>query len=570
MGRVTYALLYVLCGGALAYFAYEVLTAPPTHIDDAYMFVRYAGNILRHDGYTWNPGDPPTYGCTSIPYAYLIAGLRYALPLASSSKVLRIASGIAGGLALLLMALAGSLHGRSELMKTPAVVGALLFPVLLLGDAYVFHSASGMDTTLSLLANAALLCTLALLARRPTRRNAILVAGAAYFTFLVRPDNAFYMLVLPALYLFFAAPEARRRFPLVFATLVALLAVDLAAKWYAFGDFVPLSYYVKRSGFYEAYLGATKWNPLAYLAEFLLQSSPLWVTLLVFGDRRVRPLALTLLFPLTLTFSYYFDVVQIVGLRSRFYFPSLPFLAVLYVVSLDRVALRGLGYLTARSAALRGVAVASMFGLLFFGRGALADAYARTFLENREGLAYQLPSTERTFPQLGWWRSIEVMASITRRLPPGTTIAASEHGFVAATNPDVRIVDLVGLHDSRMARTGFTTEWLAEETPALIWLPHTDYAKIRYEIYLDPTFRSDYSLFPSGLDYGLAVRRDRPDVLEIVARTFRRVYGVSSLEGFESSPDGFELSSTPPSEPPYGDRASHRSPGRGARAHAAR
>src|SRR5438105_14248162 len=42
------------------------------HFDDAYMFMRYADNIINHHVYGWNPGEK-AFGCTSIVYTFFIA-----------------------------------------------------------------------------------------------------------------------------------------------------------------------------------------------------------------------------------------------------------------------------------------------------------------------------------------------------------------------------------------------------------------------------------------------------------------------------------------------------------------
>ncbi len=124
------------------------------------------------------------------------------------------------------------------------------------------------------------------------------------------------------------------------------------------------------------------------------------------------------------------------------------------------------------------------------------------------------------------------MVTIVKRLPPDTTIAASEHGFVGASNPSLRIVDLTGLHDPYFAHHGFSMDRVAAESPALIWFPHDDYVKIRFDIYRDARFRRDYVFLPSALDYGIAVRRGRKDIYQVVSRVLRRVYGVASLEQY--------------------------------------
>src|SRR5262244_3673254 len=44
--------------------ARAIAAAPPTDFDDAYMYLRYAHNLLRGHGISWNPGTP-VYGPTS-------------------------------------------------------------------------------------------------------------------------------------------------------------------------------------------------------------------------------------------------------------------------------------------------------------------------------------------------------------------------------------------------------------------------------------------------------------------------------------------------------------------------
>ena len=40
--------------------------------DDAYMFTRYADNLLATGKATWNPGGEPTYGLTSVLYLAVV------------------------------------------------------------------------------------------------------------------------------------------------------------------------------------------------------------------------------------------------------------------------------------------------------------------------------------------------------------------------------------------------------------------------------------------------------------------------------------------------------------------
>ena len=46
-----------------------------TQFDDSYMFVRYANQLLNGNGMSWNPDGKTTYGATSLPYVWALAGI---------------------------------------------------------------------------------------------------------------------------------------------------------------------------------------------------------------------------------------------------------------------------------------------------------------------------------------------------------------------------------------------------------------------------------------------------------------------------------------------------------------
>src|SRR5262245_14662222 len=54
--------------------ARAVATAPPTDFDDAYMYLRYAHNLLRGHGISWNAGTP-VYGATSLLHLFVVSAV---------------------------------------------------------------------------------------------------------------------------------------------------------------------------------------------------------------------------------------------------------------------------------------------------------------------------------------------------------------------------------------------------------------------------------------------------------------------------------------------------------------
>lgn len=49
------------------------LVASPNPVDDAGFFFRYAANVAAGDGFTFNPGEDPTMGVSSILWCSLLS-----------------------------------------------------------------------------------------------------------------------------------------------------------------------------------------------------------------------------------------------------------------------------------------------------------------------------------------------------------------------------------------------------------------------------------------------------------------------------------------------------------------
>jgi hypothetical protein len=86
--------------------------------------------------------------------------------------------------------------------------------------------------------------------------------------------------------------------------------------------------------------------------------------------------------------------------------------------------------------------------------------------------------------------------------------AMSEHGLPGALAPETPILDLLGLHDPRIARTGFDAASLFRAGPAILWMPHPDHVGMWRAIAADPSFLREYVFFREAFYYGVAVRKD--------------------------------------------------------------
>jgi hypothetical protein len=512
----------LLAAAVAASYFYRLAVTGSSNFDDAYMFVRYADNLQRGDGYAWNPGEGATFGCTSIAYTFLVAALRRLLPGVAAGKLLLWTSGLLGLAAFGLLVLAVRAAVSHKVLRSPLWLSLVLGALLLAQSAYAYHAATGMDTMLSLAGNCLLVLVLFTRARKGDRAGLALAALCGYLVFLIRPDNGFYGLLFPALLLGFGFKLGWRRAAFFAAAFLALLALDTWLKILVFGDPLPLSFYAKHALLAAGYAG--EWNPVTYLCELVTYLSPFLLLIALTVKRPVLPILAAFAIPLALTLAYYFTVMQVMGFEFRFSFPSLPFVVVPAAICLDRFLAAPEDW-TARRRAMgrRALVILPLACLFWISREPSARAYARHVLRPQPRAAAHLPTAAEA-PRMEWWNGIRAMADFGAKLPQGTLLAASEHGLVAARNPHLRILDLVGLHDPEIAHHGLRGDYLKRRAPDLIWLPHPDYVGLRRQIFDSATFREDYVFLPAAFSYGLAVRRDRTDLLRMVRAELADLY----------------------------------------------
>jgi hypothetical protein len=95
-------------------------------------------------------------------------------------------------------------------------------------------------------------------------------------------------------------------------------------------------------------------------------------------------------------------------------------------------------------------------------------------------------------------------------LPPGTTVAATEVGYLGERASRINVIDLAGLNDTDIALHGFNMSRFLQRKPDLIWMPNTDYTYQRGIMFSDPAFLAQYNLYADAGNYGIAVRKDSP------------------------------------------------------------
>jgi len=353
-------------------------------------------------------------------------------------------------------------------------------------------------------------------------------------TYLARPDNGIYSILFPSLAILLLLPAENRKILEIFwGGILLLLAADIIWKQSIFGSPLPLSYYVKKRGFYQGYIGAHQWNPIIYLKDFWGAAVPFWGIIVLTAKKRQGRLLLAFLLPVILTFICYFGFTQIMGQYARYYYPSLPFIVVSSIICLDRFLneYKGLRSINARSYSIRVFVVVMTIIFLntsFFGK-ALSRKYARLFLHptkarSRVALKHNKGAS---LPGLGWWRSILEMSDIARQCPRGTVIAATEYGYLSASSPHVSIIDLAGLNDKYISHYGFSMSYVLSRKPDIIWFPHPEYTHIVQEILTNDGFWFEYSYYRKAFDYGLAIRKrsmNLPEISAVIKASWQKNY----------------------------------------------
>jgi hypothetical protein len=535
----------LIVGACVAVRVRAVIAHGPTDFDDAYMFLRYARNVLAGHGVAWNADEPPVQGVTSLLHLGVVTLLCAIWPAnVDQGRLLQAASCTAGLAAVALMAVtcARFTPGRREDRTGPEAVGsarsararlapwaAALFLLVTTGEAFAFHARSGMDTMLALLGTAAVAGAALWLAERPDPRRAVVAAVIGYVAFLARPENGVAAAVCPTLALLLLAPEpraARRPLLLFAAAFAGLLIIDLVARKLVFGGVLPLPFLAKRAGSYQDFAGEYTWNPFWFLMVFVTAATPFLLVLLALVGRGRWRVAAALLAPVLPVIGFLISVKQIMGHLGRFYFPLLSLVVVAAGVTLGRAWER---HKELRRGLMWRVPAAV---LALVAAQPVLESAGRRYAE-RQGEVPVAAESRSALPEIDSWQASRFVGELARAAPEGTVMAMSEHGLVGAMAPGVKIVDVLGLHDPVFAREGFSAAELWRRRPDVVWMPHPDHAGMLRAIVESEELRRHYDYWPEAFFYGVALRRQGPRAAGVRAafeRQWRAAYPGARVE----------------------------------------
>lgn len=494
----------------LALVAGVVLRFGATSIwDDAYFFTRYADNYRASGDYSWNPGQPPSYGLTSVAYGAWIYVLR--LLGGEATLSLWIGSAFWGVVALAMTYLLARWQAVGDATVRQSL-GALFWGLLALNAANVAtHICSGMDTSLAM----AWLAAYLYLWKRfegnlsPSKAMALgLLGGVAWY---IRPDLLLFPILLPLAQLLLGIKPVQRQmagYVLLFTSFMVLLLMGGGVQY--LGGLFPLSFYVKSlNGAGEGISRAYSLEGLRHLGLFLLWNFPMviLVPLALLRARKHRQSAfsrpdMVLLACLVLFLVYQsFLVIPIMGYHQRFLYPVWP--VMVYFTLRSWLALERMGGIHLRlRPAVGGVVIAVLGGFMLVSNWLQRPPNAVRALGHLD-----VATAYRELGQNNWPFLNEFVY-----LGDSLRMASTELGILGAMAPRNVIDDLSGLHDLETARYGLDPDrLLREQRPDLIYMPHPDYVELIAELHADSTFRQQYVEYPADSIHawlGVALRKE--------------------------------------------------------------
>jgi hypothetical protein len=503
----------------------------PFIFDDAYVVFRYALNIRHGLGVAWNPDGVPTYGMPSQLWAFLVLPFTY-LPFAGEIS-LRLASWMAGGAALLVLAITVARNSQSEFLKFPPLALVAVALPLLINPHFIYHLTTGMDTMLSLLANALLILATLEYLRHPTLGRAIMVGIVGFSALAARPENGLCALAAP-LIVWFAVPVGRRWKDLVglLVTPALLAGIDLIICDRYFGVALPLGFPGYSLAGYAGFMSTE--NALQYAFTATLCVIPFIGVLGGTFKRGNNTILISLILPAGATLLCLLAVRQHMGFQGRFYVPFFPFVIVPALLGLDSLLCRN-----ARRAVLRaacGVAAAFvLFGLSLPLQRYLDHAYLGLVQPSPIAVPSLTTEVGTPLPKTEWLATIAAVGQLVARLPSRLVVAAAEVGFLGYASQSKTVIDLTGVNDAGVGMRELKLDRLLERAPDLIWLPPQDYTGLRAILLSDPRFFASYYVIAGAFNYGIAIRRDSPyrsKVVEEVGRTWNSLYPGLTLQSY--------------------------------------
>ena len=479
--------------------------------DDAYMFVRYANNLLQDGDLAWNPGGDSVYGLTSLAYLFIVIPLKIIVP--TEPALVMILSSLISGLLAIIIILWLVFQQITLKIERSLFFIIICISLVVAGDGIAVHLTSGMDTMFTIFAISLWMIFLYV------SNNCLLVGIVGGLMFTVRPDVLIIVIgIVPSL---LSKDDSHSQLRKYVAGVSITLFIQLLVLWLYFGHPIPLPFYAKNTPLYGQefydYYSNTSWG---YFLEFI-RSFPYLLSIIFFGlitqfrkwDWQDKGL---LLGGILFCVYHVLFVVPIMGFSQRFFYPLLPLIVILAGKSLHHIleTLPKRFILIVKNYPIRILFVPLILIFAFINPMPIILTMVQLTQMNTIpsvgigkfdlDMAYQYLYTDN-------WYALDELSHLDNEI----VIATTEIGLPSVMNPNKQIVDLAGLNQPNFAFNGFSADWLMQDDnqPDWIYMPFPHYEQMWFSLFEHPIFQGKYHFFPAlslGTSMDVAIRQDSP------------------------------------------------------------
>ena len=412
-------------------------------VDDSFITLRYAANVVNGHGLVFNPGTP-VQGFTS-PLHLLVAIVAYALPTSLALFKLKLFS---------LFFAALTVHQAAQLLRCldlPRWTARIAMAAC--GANWMLAVAGGNALETSLLMWCIMVSATCLIRRQG--RDVLWASLASAAAVIARLDATVLVVAMGAMALLLAPREQRRRFLGPVAAPIAAALTTVVAATAIFGSPFPSTYYAKKHGLWSSLrLG---WHYFWHLGGvvhtadingwWLVKIQIFLAVALVLSVIVSRRDAIVLILA-TAAVTQYAVAIYVGGdwmVGGRFVAP----VALLAISATVRSASHGSWPSFLPRPRFAGVVTLTLLAASFL--PVAANLHPVTKIHGVNDAQLLEVGGHRFFSH--WWVELE---RATRCLPPHRVVATSEVGYLGFERLDLTIVDVRGLNDMAIAKSALS------------------------------------------------------------------------------------------------------------------
>lgn len=397
------------------------------HVDDTYISLRYAKNLINEGSLTFNPGETPVEGYSNF-LLVLIEALFIKLGVQNVVNIPKIVGILSGIVTIIITYRLSERIMKHELKFLP------LLPSLALSISapFVTWSVGGLETVLFTALILAGVYFLIVSMEDEGFKYCFLSDFLFVLAILCRPEGALF-LVMGYLYCFIHFKNLRLR-PRIKSLLSTMILITLYFSWkyYYFGDLLPMTYYAKHQVMSADLIS----GGLRKFGNFLtLNLNFLYLFLFAFTVWFIRKSSRPIVFLTFITIVYLLYVISLgytvfMDQVFRFYVPIIP---VFYITGVYGLSKLFENMPSIQTKIKYGILALICLAQLGFGAYNLNYIWHTDFgWGNIGGMSAYVINLNENWERIGQF--------IAQRVPPGSSIAVGDIGAIGYYS-DLRVID---------------------------------------------------------------------------------------------------------------------------------